>query len=37
MQRKDWINNKLSHLTIHTFFHPDYTVGFGVSPNHARN
>ena len=23
----------LLHITI--FFHPDYTVGFGISPNHA--
>ena len=25
----------LSILLIHIFFHPDYTVGFGVTPNHA--
>ena len=23
----------LPHFTI--FFHPDYTVGFGIAPNHA--
>ena len=28
----------MSHLSIYFrlfFFHPDYTVGFGISPNHA--
>jgi hypothetical protein len=28
-----YINFTLDWLTI--FFHPDFTVGFGVSPNHA--
>ena len=22
-------------MLIHIFFHPDYTVGFGITPNHA--
>ena len=32
-------NNFLSIYQIHLlhFFHPDYTVGSGVPPNHSRN
>jgi len=26
----------LLYTNLLIFFHPDYTVGFGVSPNHAR-
>ena len=24
-----------SHYHINIFFHPDFTVGLGISPNHA--
>ena len=34
-------SNKNLHViqyaqSIFIFFHPDYTVGFGISPNHAQ-
>ena len=29
------ITNHCLHSSYGIFFHPDYTVGFGVTPNHA--
>lgn len=31
--REETVDENWIHCFTHIFFHPDYTVGFGVSPN----